>query len=87
MGRSIYLINPRADIPTYYGAEVYAGRGFAPAAFLADLVMSTLAERKKHQRGTLRTVDTDTLSLIAEVANLDRTSCATFRASPVSRCR
>jgi radical SAM superfamily enzyme YgiQ (UPF0313 family) len=43
MGRSLYLINPRADFPTYYGAEVYAGRGFRPAAFLADLVVPTLA--------------------------------------------
>ena len=40
---SIYLINPRADFPTYYGAEVYAGRGYEPAAFLADLVVPTLA--------------------------------------------
>ncbi len=43
MAPSIYLINPRADFPTYYGAESYAGRGFAPAAFLADLVVPTLA--------------------------------------------
>ena len=43
MAKSIYLINPRADFPTYYGAEVYAGRGYAPAAFLADLVVPTLA--------------------------------------------
>lgn len=40
---SLYLINPRADFPTYYGAESYAGRGYAPAAFLADLVVPTLA--------------------------------------------
>ena len=40
---SIYLINPRADFPTYYGAESYAGRGYRPAAFLADLVVPTLA--------------------------------------------
>ncbi|MEZ5979757.1 MAG: radical SAM protein, partial [Planctomycetota bacterium] len=43
MTRSIYLINPAADFPTYYGAEVYAGRGYAPAVFLADLVVPTLA--------------------------------------------
>ncbi len=41
--RSIYLINPAADFPTYYGAEVYAGRGYQRAAFLADLVVPTLA--------------------------------------------
>lgn len=40
---SIYLINPAADFPTYYGAEVYAARGYKPAAFLADLVVPTLA--------------------------------------------
>ncbi len=43
MSPSIYLINPRADFPTYYGAEAYAGRGYKPAAFLADLVVPTLA--------------------------------------------
>ncbi len=43
MTRSIYLINPAADVPTYYGAEVYAGRGYRPAVFLADLVVPTLA--------------------------------------------
>ena len=41
--RSIYLINPAADFPTYYGAEVYEGRGYQRAAFLADLVVPTLA--------------------------------------------
>ncbi|MFN0204708.1 MAG: radical SAM protein [Planctomycetota bacterium] len=43
MKRSIYLINPAADFPTYYGAEVYEGRGYKSAAFLADLVVPTLA--------------------------------------------
>jgi hypothetical protein len=43
MGRSLYLINPAADFPTYYGAESYEGRGYKPAAFLADLVVPTLA--------------------------------------------
>jgi hypothetical protein len=37
MGSSLYLINPRADFPTYYGAEFYEARGYRPAAFLADL--------------------------------------------------
>ncbi len=41
--KSIYLINPAADFPTYYGAEVYEGRGYQRAAFLADLVVPTLA--------------------------------------------
>ena len=43
MSRSLYLINPAADFPTYYGAEVYAGRGYRPAVGLADLVVPTLA--------------------------------------------
>ena len=43
MARSLYLINPAADFPTYYGAEVYAGRGYRPAVGLADLVVPTLA--------------------------------------------
>ncbi len=43
MTQSLYLINPAADFPTYYGAEVYAGRGYRPAVGLADLVVPTLA--------------------------------------------
>lgn len=41
--KALYLINPAADFPTYFGGEVYAGRGFAPAALLADLALPTIA--------------------------------------------
>jgi radical SAM superfamily enzyme YgiQ (UPF0313 family) len=41
--RSIHLVNPRADFPTYYGSDVFAGRGYAPAAFVADLAVATVA--------------------------------------------
>lgn len=40
---SIYIINPKADFPPYYGAEVMADFGYQPAAFIADLAITTLA--------------------------------------------
>jgi radical SAM superfamily enzyme YgiQ (UPF0313 family) len=43
MSISIYLINPASDFPTYFGAEVFAGRGLNPAAFMADLSIATVA--------------------------------------------
>ncbi len=43
MNPSIYLINPVADFPTYFSAEVYAGWGFRPATMMADLAVATLA--------------------------------------------
>ncbi len=44
MTRSIYLINPAADLPTYLGAEVYAGWCGTPrATFIADLAVPTVA--------------------------------------------
>ena len=43
MSKSIYLINPRPDAPTYFGAEAYAAYGFAPAVYLADVVLVTVA--------------------------------------------
>ncbi|MEM7344966.1 MAG: hypothetical protein AAF485_12050 [Chloroflexota bacterium] len=43
MAKSIYLINPRADFPNYYSAEVVEHLGFTPAAFIADLVITTVA--------------------------------------------
>ena len=39
----MYLINPAPDIPTYFGAEVYAGRGLRPATLMADLALTTVA--------------------------------------------
>jgi hypothetical protein len=41
--KSIYLINPASDFPTYYGGESFAGRGFRPAVFSADLTIATVA--------------------------------------------
>lgn len=43
MTKSIYLINPQSDFPTYYGAEVYAAKGFKPATQVADLAIATVA--------------------------------------------
>lgn len=43
MSRSIYIINPRTDFPSYFGAEVFAGRGLKPATLIADLSIATLA--------------------------------------------
>jgi radical SAM superfamily enzyme YgiQ (UPF0313 family) len=43
MSPSIYLVNPRADSPTYFGGEVFSGRGFPPGVLMADLALPTLA--------------------------------------------
>ena len=43
MSRSIYLVNPAADFPTYFSAEVVHGWGYEPAACLADLTVTTVA--------------------------------------------
>ena len=43
MRPSVYLINPSADFPTYFTAEVYTHWGFRPATWMADLALPTLA--------------------------------------------
>lgn len=43
MSKSLYIINPKADFPTYYGAEVMQSIGLAPVSYIADLVGPTLA--------------------------------------------
>ncbi len=43
MSKSMYLINPRVDFPTYYGAEVVEQVTVSPTTFIADLVGPTLA--------------------------------------------
>ncbi len=43
MSNSIYLINPKADFANYYSAEVVEHLGFTPTAFIADLVITTVA--------------------------------------------
>src|SRR5215813_15139027 len=43
MSKTIYLINPANDYPSYYGLEVFAGWGVKPAVNTADLATVTLA--------------------------------------------
>ena len=44
MQRSLYLVNPRADWPSYYGAEVVGDSSRRkPAALVADLTVATVA--------------------------------------------
>jgi hypothetical protein len=43
MSKSIYLINPRSDFPTYFGGEVFGVSGFDPAVLMADLATPTVA--------------------------------------------
>lgn len=41
--QSIYIINPKADFPTYFGADAYSQRGYSPTTLIADLAVTTLA--------------------------------------------
>jgi radical SAM superfamily enzyme YgiQ (UPF0313 family) len=43
MLRSIYLINPASDFPTYFSAECFAGARLRPTTLMADLAVPTLA--------------------------------------------
>ncbi len=43
MSKSIYLVNPAADFPAYYGAEVFRSWGLKPATATADLTTVTVA--------------------------------------------
>jgi radical SAM superfamily enzyme YgiQ (UPF0313 family) len=43
MNKSLYLINPKADAPSYYGAESVAAHGLQPAVNIADLTLPTVA--------------------------------------------
>jgi hypothetical protein len=51
--RTIYLINPAPDIPTYFGAEVYVGRGLRPTTLMADLALPTVAALAARQLGVV----------------------------------
>ncbi len=42
-GRSLYLINPKSESPTYFGAEAFAHFGLPPAQGIADLAVTTVA--------------------------------------------
>jgi len=43
MNRSIHLINPASDYPSYYGADVLGAHSGSPAALVADLTIATIA--------------------------------------------
>ena len=43
MSKSLYLVNPRSEHPTYFGAEVFEHWGFDPAQANADLATVTVA--------------------------------------------
>ncbi len=43
MAKSLYLINPRSDGPSYFGAEVFEHMDFRPAQGIADLACVTVA--------------------------------------------
>ncbi len=43
MSKSLYLINPRSEIPSYFGAEVYDHWGYPSAQAIADLATATVA--------------------------------------------
>jgi len=43
VAKSLYLINPLADFPSYFSAEVFGAWGFAPATSMADLAIATVA--------------------------------------------
>ncbi|MFQ5349565.1 MAG: hypothetical protein ACE5EG_03875 [Thermoanaerobaculia bacterium] len=43
MASSLYLINPRSQVATYFGGEAYEYFGFEPAQSIADLATATVA--------------------------------------------
>jgi len=43
MSRSLYLINPKPENPSYFGAEAFESSGFGSAQAIADLAVSTVA--------------------------------------------
>jgi radical SAM superfamily enzyme YgiQ (UPF0313 family) len=43
VSRSIYLVNPVAEAPGYFGGEAYAGNGLPPGVLVASLALPTLA--------------------------------------------
>jgi radical SAM superfamily enzyme YgiQ (UPF0313 family) len=48
MNRSIHLINPASDYPSYYGADVIGAYTGSPAALVADLTIATVAGMVPH---------------------------------------
>lgn len=43
MARSIGLINPAVDFPTYFGGELFEANGWEPAEIVADLTLPSVA--------------------------------------------
>ena len=43
MGKSIYIVNPAADMPSYFSAEVLSARGLAPGVSTADVSIALVA--------------------------------------------
>ncbi len=43
MTKTIYLVSPSADFPTYFGAEMVQAWGFSPATAIAELSTATVA--------------------------------------------
>jgi radical SAM superfamily enzyme YgiQ (UPF0313 family) len=43
MKRSLYLVNPRSEVPGYFGGESYEHLGFEPVQSIADLATTTVA--------------------------------------------
>jgi radical SAM superfamily enzyme YgiQ (UPF0313 family) len=43
VGKSIYIVNPAADMPSYFSAEVLAARGLAPGVSTADVSIALVA--------------------------------------------
>jgi radical SAM superfamily enzyme YgiQ (UPF0313 family) len=43
VGKSLYLINPAAGMPGYWGAEIFSGLGMTPTIAIADLAIATVA--------------------------------------------
>ncbi len=43
MAKSIYLVNPTADFPSYFGAEAVEGWGMKPASSVAELAIPSVA--------------------------------------------
>ena len=48
VSKTIYLINPLADFPSYFSAEVFEAWGVAPATSMADLAIATVAALASH---------------------------------------
>ena len=43
MAKSVYLVNPAADFPTYFGAEMVGAWGLPPATTIAELAIPSVA--------------------------------------------